>query len=1026
MLHKVILFICMLFPLCIAGQQYNFRHYDVSDGLNHHMIFTIAQDSNGFIWMGTGNGINRFDGQSFVSYMPNHIILSIIVSPNGTIWAAIGAKPDGLYRYDENTDRFVCVPIDSVELEFDIIIDDKEETILMSSGNRLYSYDIHSGKTELRYETNKFEYIIDKCIIDDKIWFISGRDINCYDPILKTVESYDLFAHSPPTIQQVATRMIFDGKQQLWIGTRHNGLKIFDLKTKEYTDVPLGSSGSSPVSVRSILKITDKEFWIGTETGLMIYHPETKKTVTTTKRYANSFSLKDNNIYSLLADKEGGIWIGTYWRGIHYYHPSYSRFENYTADNTLYSVGGDVIKTITEDSEDNIWIATEDNGISKFNPTASLFEHFRPDGKEGELSSAKIQSLHAEGNHLWIGTFFNGINILDVRSGKVIKYLNSKNVPGVPLDRTTDIFKAKSGDLYLSSYSYGRVVKYNKKSDNFDVIRLDSTVGNIYNVAEDTKGTIWIASWKGIYTYDPATGSKQAHKYSVAFDTTSFLSGHISNVFIDKKERLWIGSHDMGLAILDKKTQNLLLINTDNGLPHHHIASIVEDNSGYFWISTLNGLVKMNSGGKIERIFHQADGLISGLFNEHSGFKAKDGTLYFGTKEGLLRFNPNSILHTTYNPSLHFTRLKINNELITALPEKGIIDEPIYKSNVIRLKYNQSEILIEFAALSYVNPELTQYSYMLEGFNTDWSPLRLSNQAHFTNLDPGKYTLKVRAYNKSFSGVPENSILIIIAPPFWQTWWAYTIYIITCICLIYFALRQYKRNINRKKEEELFQQQVEFYTNIAHEIKTPLTLIKGPLELIKEKKEVLPHIEQEIGIISRNEIILDNLVRQLLDFKKIETDHFQLQFQNLSLSNLLTQEFERFAVFARQRKLEYTIQLSDDNLSISGDADSLQKIFSNLLSNACKYAQQQIHITLSTEGKDVIIHFTSDGKTVPLEMQNKIFEPFVRMSENSYADGTGIGLYIARSLAQLHGGSLTLEITAEGYNDFVLIIPMEK
>lgn len=1008
---------CLLLPLRIAGQQYNFRHYDIADGLNDNAIYSTIQDDDGFLWISSEKGINRFDGKHFVNYQIDDQVFNIIKDNNGGIWAGIIGK--GLYQYDKKQDSFIPVIKDTSRAIYSLTVD-KSNRLWFCLDGSLYSY-LPSAKTlRMVYAGNGAQkHIRGLNCVDDQVWFTEDPYIMCYDQLSGKFTQYNMFEHSPPDIQQEINRIFYDGYHNLVLATRRSGLKIFDLKTKIYRDIPLSKL---IISTRALVQISKEEFWIGTSSGIYIYNIVSGKVTHLKKDYANN-GLNDDAVYSLYKDKEGGIWVGTYWGGINYFHPVYSQFESYAVNGSANAIGGNLVRNITEDSKGNIWISTEDNGLSKLDPKTSLFKNFSPDSDKGSINAKNIQSLHIEDSRLWIGTFYDGIYIMDMPSEKIISNISKKSQPEIIL---ASHIEGLRDDIYIGSYI--NLCRYNNSSKTFRAIAFSPHMEIITFFHGDSKGNLWIPTWKGLYRYNPAINADTAFKYNITLPGNSFfLDTRLNTVFEDSKGRLWLGSHEHGLGVLDFQQRKLLVIDKNNGMPHHQIRRIVEDDYGDFWVSTKYGLVQLNSSAEIQRVFHQSDGLISSQFNHHSGFKAHDGKLYFGTTKGLLAFHPGNIFKTSFTPSLIFTQLKVNNQIIFSKSHGEIIRRPISQSDTILLKYDQSEILLEFAALSYITPDLTHYSYFLEGFSKKWSTPQTESQAHFTNLAPGKYTLKVRAYSKSFSGTPESNITLIVSPPFWKTWWAYLLYTFFIICLTCFVLKQYKQSINKKKESELFQKQIEFYTNIAHEIKTPLTLIKGPLELIKEKKEILPLIEQEIGIISRNEIILDNLVRQLLDFKKIEAAQFQLQFSRVNITRLLKQEFERFSAFAKNRNLDFTINLQKDDISILGDESSLQKIFSNLFSNACKYAQKKIRVDFTVnEKKEVIIHFISDGKTIAPEMREKIFDAFIRASDNSYIDGTGIGLYIASSLTQLHGGTLSLHITPENYNDFILVIPVEK
>jgi signal transduction histidine kinase/DNA-binding response OmpR family regulator len=518
----------------------------------------------------------------------------------------------------------------------------------------------------------------------------------------------------------------------------------------------------------------------------------------------------------------------------------------------------------------------------------------------------------------------------------------------------------------------------------------------------------------------------------------------IISIFEDSRKNLWITTEGGGISRYNQDKQNFTSFTTDNGLPNGVVYKILEDDSQQLWLSTNKGLCCFNPNDQTIKTYMLSDGLLGNQFNYKSGFKANDGQLYFGCLNGFIAFNPSSFVKNNYIPPVFITNIRFLNKEVKIGDKDSPLKQSLIGCDNIHLKYNQSSFTIDFAALSYMAPEKNQYTYILENFEKEWNHLSGEHSATYSSLPPGNYVFRVKASNNDdVWNDTSTDLYIYIHPPFYKTKGAFAFYSLVILTLIILLIVLYKRKLderNKKKQElfenkknnELYNAKITFFTNIAHEIRTPLSLIKGPVEYLLENRTAIEEeeITENMEVISKNTERLSNLTNQLLDFRKIEEKGFRLDYMNTDIKEVINDIYIRFKLTAQQKKLDFKLQLPPENLFADIDKEAFTKIISNLFTNAFKYADSQVLLMMESEKSDYFhIKVINDGYLIPDEMREKIFEPFFRIDENgnNIKPGTGLGLPLARSLAELHQGKLYLE-TSNGKkeNVFVLEIPFKQ
>lgn len=1031
-INKLLYFSLIIVTSIAKAQPYYFRHYQVENGLSNNTVYCSVQDNKGFLWFGTKDGINRFDGINFKIFHIHNDNAEKLIGANyinclfndkqGGLW--VGSKR-GLYKYNEDKERFEPI-IDSLRDIYEIQMD-KIGQIWFLSGNTVCRYNF-KNKILKQFSPAEYFYGTSICILKDgNIWASTMQGfLEKFNDATGKFTAVDVFSHSIAPTSRWIQKIRPADNNSIFIGTSSQGLKIFDIHTFQYQDILTFNSDKTTIFVRDILKIDEKEFWIATESGIFIFNTNTKSFTTLKKKNLDPYSLNDNAIYTLCKDAEGSIWAGTYFGGVNFYAKQNTAFKKYFPDNSVSAIGGNIVREICEDHFDNLWIGTEDGGLNKLNKKTGNITQFKPTGEKGSIAYLNIHGLLIDGNDLWVGTFEHGIDIMDVRTGKVKKHFiagsreyDLKSNFGLCFNRT-------SSGKFLIGTSNG-LFYYNRNKNEFK--RAEQLTNNVFISAlqEDHNKIIWIGTHDhGVYWFN-LIDKDHGHIENTQQGTHSLANLTINDIYEDSKNNIWIATEGAGLCKVSSDRKKNTWYTTKDGLPGNFIFKILEDNKKNIWVSTSRGLANFDHDVKNIIVYTQTNGLLNDQFNYHSGYKDAQGRLYFGSVKGMISFMPDDFLISQFKPPVYITGFQVYNEELI-INDSSALKRSIVNTDKITLPYYQSSVSIDFSALSYLSPQMTAYNYKLDGLDNEWTNIKTNRKVYFTNLSPGIYTFKVKAAPNGVWSKVEKKLIIEILPPFWATYWAYILYTILIILVLYYFIRNYHRRQHQKKEKEIYESKIDFFTNVAHEIKTPLTLIKGPVENLLEKKYEIPDMKEDLACLDRNTNRLINLVSQILDFRQTEIKSFTLDFTKVNVNEILKDSTFSFIILAKKRKLDFELILPPYEIYALADAEALQKILSNLIGNAIKYAEKKVSIklyVLQKQNDAFTIEFENDGYIIKEELKEKIFEPFYRIKETNHQKGTGIGLTLAKSLVELHEGSLNLKFTKKGFNIFILSLPIE-
>ena len=1027
-------------------EHYYFKNLSIRNGLSQNTVNAILQDRKGFMWLGTKDGLNRYDGLSFRKFkhdaanprsIGNSFITSLYEDFNGNIWVGTDAGVYIYYPEKEAFEEFDCQSLEKTRIERSVsmIAGDKQGRVWIAvEAQGMFCYDARQ-KLLRNYPLSEISSNI-KCFTFDSggtLWLgFYGDGLYYSKDNLATVHPYGSPEDGKREFEGgVITKIVQGNYNCLYIGSVKEGVSELNLTSGQVRNLLAIDESGESIFCRDLLPYSDNELWIGTESGIYIYNLRTAQFIHLRASLYDSYSLSDNAIYALYKDREEGLWIGSYFGGVDYYPRQYTYFAKYYPKNIANSLHGKRVREFCRADDGTLWIGTEDGGLNHFNPKTKEFHFFEP-----SAGFTNIHGLCMDGSHLWVGTFSKGLRVIDTRTGVVLRTYTEGHTPHSLNDNSIfSICRTSAGEIYLGTL-FG-LLRYNRTQDNFDCIpELNGKF--VYDIKEDSYGNLWLATYaNGAYCYDVSARRWKNYVFD-AEDEKSLPYDKVLSVFEDSYRQIWLTTQGGGFCLFHPDTETFTRYGLKDGLPNDVVYQIVEDDDRFLWLTTNNGLVRFDPKTMEMKVFSTANGLPTNQFNYRSGFKDEAGNIYLGSINGFVAFDPRTFAENRQVPAVAITDFLLFNKEVSVGETDSPLKSSITFSDKVVLTADQNSFSFRIAALSYQAPRMNKLMYKLEGFDEGWLTIGESPLVTYSNLGYGDYVFKVKASNSD--GVwneQETSLHLSILPPFYLSGWAYCFYVLffmgCLVCVIfYFKRRNYRKQhrqmemLEQEKEREVYHAKIDFFTNVAHEIRTPLTLIKGPLENIILKKEVDSETKEDLYIMKQNTERLLNLTNQLLDFRKTETRGFRLNFTECDVVAVLRETYFRFTSLAKQKGLDFILELPQECFMADVNQEALTKIISNLLNNGVKYASTYLRISLETDEKVFHIRTFNDGEMIPDTMKEEIFKPFVRLDkEDEVTTGTGIGLALSRSLAELHQGSLMME-KGEEVNCFCLTLPVNQ
>lgn len=1044
-----------------AINQYKFRLIDIVDGLSDNQIRGLSITPDGRIAVRTASIMNIYNGTTFEyfhydkkqKYVWNYNRPTKEYYDNqGRIWM----KELGyLLLLDLNTNKFnyniseELATLGITKRLKNLFIDDSKNYWFLTEDNTFTFYDttqsklitIEDGQSDF---TRLYGIPMELTQYKNLCWIVySSGLIRCWD-----YTSHEFIFQETRFLNIIGdfTDRIYihpDAVGNIWL-MYNNAVYFHHRINRDWKEVATIKGISNFFTCMDM--DNDGNVWVGTsKSGLRYIDGKTFEVTHLPGMRLINGGVQDNDIFTLFIDPNNGIWIGTLFQGLCYYHPSMQKFQLIQTINTGTQITNETIRCFLEEEDGTVLIGSGD-GLYRFYPESKKVERlFKEQINDLCLSIRKDHS-----GRIWVGTYLGGFFCIE---GKQIRQylrssINLEKDPNQNISRC--IYEDTDGRFWACvTGGVGQIDPVTGKmlymlADKYPEIKDYTLIYHLYPINDETFAAV---GDKGIYYYN----TKRDSLYIPGTDNPDFEQNiKYFGILKDTRGLEWFATED-GIRVWDKT--KLYKLTVTEGLPNNEVYSLLEDDNGVIWASTLNGICKIapiqsNDTYNFSIVnFGISDGLQWGKFYDHSALKAKDGTLYFGGAHGFNYFDPNKIIYNNSKNKPVLTAFRIFNSLIKEEEKyngKVILEEPINKTKQITLKYNQNFITFEFAGMNYVNPSQTYYKYMLKNFDEDWNEISGNElgKATYTGLRPGKYNFMVyTANNDKVWGEIPYELTIIITPPFWATSYAIIIYAILTIVIFIYILKLYQKRTQKKilKEKEIYEQEqkikldlmkFQFFTNISHEFRTPLTLILTPLEtLIKQQSDMV--LKKKLDSIYQNAHLLLSLVNQLLDFRKLEIKGEKVLFKTGNIIQFIKDIYLQFKELSTTKNIDFTIETSVDYLLINYDHDMMYKIINNLLSNAFKFTPQNGHIQLTVNKADrndkeyIMIEVSDTGCGIDEKDLPHIFERFYQIKDDNAPAGSGIGLHLVKEYARLHNGDITVSSQINIGSTFTVYIPVD-
>ena len=1055
---NLLLFVLLLSSWMVVAQSYQFKHLEVSDGLSNNSVNTICKDRDGFMWFGTTTGLNRYDGYTFKIYqhaendpgsLPDNYITDIVEMPDGRFWVNTGR---GYVLFDKEQDCFITdvtgfmKNLESGGVPEQVFVDREGNTCLSVAGEGCYRYKEGGKRLFFSYVEHSLPEHgvtqIAECS-DGLLLIYNTGLLVCLDRATLAIKwKSDEIKKYIPAGKTIEFSLFVDRDNCIWAYSLM-GIWAYDCGTKSWrTDLTAIWSSRPDVIIHAVAQDIEGRIWVGKDyDGIDVLEKETGKVTSLVAHDDNGRSLPHNTIYDLYADRDGIMWVGTYKKGVSYYSESIFKFNMYE--------WGD-ITCIEQADENRLWLGTNDHGILLWNRSTGKAEPFWRDA-EGQLPNPVVSMLKSKDGKLWVGTFNGGLYCMDgsrVRSYKegVGNTLASNNVWALVEDDKGRIWIASlGGGLQCLEPVSGTFETYTSSNSAL----LENNVTSLCWVDNNT--LFFGTANQGVGMMDMRT--REIKKIQGQSGNVKLSNDAVNHVYKDSRGLVWIATRE-GLNVYDTRRHVFLDLSSVAEAKGNFIAAITEDQERNMWVSTSRKVIRVTvaSDGKgsylfDSRAYNSEDGLQNCDFNQRSIKTLHNGIIAIGGLYGVNVFAPDHIRYNKMLPNVMFTGLSLFDEAVKVGQSYGgrvLIEKELNDVENVEFDYKQNIFSVSFASDNYNLPEKTQYMYKLEGFNNDWLTLPLGvHNVTFTNLAPGKYVLRVKAINSDgYVGIKEATLGIVVNPPFWMSWWAYLLYTVGLVIVLFLArYRMLKREREKfhlqqienevAKNEEINNMKFRFFTNVSHELRTPLTLIISPLEgMLKETTDELQ--STRLQLMYRNAQRLLHLVNQLLDFRKGEMSTHQLSLSEGDIISYVHSVCNSFLLMADKKHIQFSFFSGIDTFSMAFDADKVGKIVMNLLSNAFKFTPEGGRVTVMIEHvagtPDILeIKIADTGIGISDVDKEHIFERFYQAGHKGVEEttGNGIGLSLVRDFVTLHEGEVKVFDNIGMGSVFVIQFPVK-
>ncbi len=1035
---------CLFFGLKGHTQNIIFNHLGIDLGLSNSVVFAIAQDEKGYMWFATQNGLNRYDSKKFEAFykipgdssgLSDSYITALLFDSKRRLWVGTA---NGLNLYNPSDESFnqirkhkgkgsIC------DEAIMTIYEDRKGRIWVGTRKGLallvsdsfvfenYLYEVSSAAPGIRdvravFEDSEGAYWLGTTTGLLRMNFRNGL------PVYESFESPS--APIRGMKKEFVATIIGDSCNTVWIGTNGGGLYSWDRKTDYFVHYPIsGENGTCNDKIRQLLLTRDGSLWVGTMEGISVRNPATGR-FTHYQHKSSIQSLSNNSVYAIFQDKVGSVWIGTYNGGINLIYKSQSLFQRIE----LNGLNNNVVSAVTEDNRGRLWVGTQGAGIAVFDkkrddlPVIRLVRRYATP----LIGSDYVTCLYkAPDGRIWVGTHMAGVSCIDPENGKIMQYRYSEqDINTLNSDDIEVITGDDSGRIWVGTNNDG-ICLFNPADNSFvragkDVKGLRSGAATIRSILYDSKGNLLVGS-HGLEVIGASGNVSKPDQLS------SIL---IRTIFEDSKKRIWLGGAYNGLREYRISDGVYRAYHREDGLSSDHILGILEDKKGTLWITTDNGITSLNPDLNVIRNYSIPDGLPTNEFKPNAVLRSEDGLFFMGTTQGLVYFDPEKVVVNDFPPRIVFTDLKLFNKRVLPGDESGILSKPLEEITDITFRHFQDIFTIDFAGLSYIMPEKNKFAYMLEGLESRWNYVSTPS-ATYTNLNSGTYTLRIKSANNDGIWSAPRSLKIHVLKPWWKTWWAYLFYLVLVGVIIFYISRFFWMQKVLQYEQALYQAKLDFFSNVTHEIRTHITLIQGPIDVVLGQEHINPRTPLLLSSAKKNGERLFRLVSELLEFRKAEVNQAFLNIAEHDLVAFSKEILQSFSQLAESRKIETELFTTETEMRVPFDPGQLEKVIFNLLINAFKFTDEggRVILSLNSNPKETIVEVSDTGRGIPQEHLRNIFSNFFQVNEiGKSGSGYGIGLALSKKIVEQHRGTISVRSAPAtggkpGYTVFTVRLP---
>ena len=1063
MFKSIIFSLSFFFLIQGFAQESSYLFVNFTDEMGNRPITSIVKDKNSFLWVGTyGGGLKKFDGIEVKTFrhdiyddtaLASSIIHDLMMDRAGQLW--IGTN-DGLHLYESEKDQFLRLLNNfqqrSIKVHA-ICALDNENILVGTHQSGLFMINSATKEVEeisISDSIEKNNFLIHDIKIDlfKRVWVGTNLGLFQFDISqlkLKPIGSQD--QKTSGLLKSEILALLVDNQNNIWLGTKAKG--VIKIQPNNSNHMNVNEISFTDKRVLALEEYRDGKILCGTENdGLFVLDYEGKILDRFVSGSPETFTIASNSIWSIFSDDEDRIWLGYYDKGIDKYDPRHFKFkffENNSSENKPFprSISG-----IARDNNGLIWFSCIDRGVYAYNTkTGDYFNLNDPENKLAKgLNSFDIPSLHIDkSGNVWVASWYSGVYLLKKGTKQFLNF-NIETHPEIfKSNRITSFSEDLNGKVWVGTFQSG-LISYDPISDAFTShdspsIRQNGLNGsNIRKVLADSRNNIWLGTRQGVFIYD----SKTAVLKSFNDRIQELLKKQLSEIVIfslyeDLNKKIWIGTDGFGAFCYNPLDDSLKWFNRENGIPLLSVNSITQTNDGFHWFGGDDGLVRFQPNRDGVKFYDYSDGLLSNMINKNTFYKHND-KLYLGTSKGVNFINYNKLENNSLVPTIRLTDLKISNKPVK-VGDKGPLPKVLDAVKTLKLNHHQSSFSISYVGVNYTRGIKNNYAYRLKGLEEDWNYVNNALTANYTNIKPGNYTFELKASNNDGVWSEKPLVLpIVVIPPWWSTNIAKVTYMFLFSLILYSIYKlidwQYKEKRKadlemekRKQVEELNEQKIQFFTNISHEFRTPLTLILNPMESLISKSfgTVSSDVRQKYNIIYHNANRMLRLINELMDFRKIQFNKTRLQVEQCNLVENLNSVVSNFTVEASERNISLETLYDLPKKEIWIDASMFEKIIFNLLSNALKatpdHGKIGVHSTFHSSGVllpaiDPVqttaafeITISDSGFGIKKENLNKVFERFYQDKENNkqYYGGTGIGLEVVSNFVKYHKGKIEVE-----------------